>query len=74
MAKYRNGFTDEITLYIMEPEEELVSLRFQAIHSPNTTDVEWWKLGPSPNMTTEEQAQWLKLEGGYKYNSGGIHS
>lgn len=62
MATYRNGESGEITLYIMEPEEEVWILRFIEHHQPDTklprTDL--WR---RPSLT--EVAKDLGLQGGY---------
>lgn len=70
MATYRNGLTGKTALYIMEPEEELETLRFIAVQKNDLND--WKQLKPNHSLTTQEQAQELNLRGGYGYHIQGM--
>jgi hypothetical protein len=65
MAIYRNGATGQISLYIMEPEEELLAFKFRKLHSPDSPqrEIDFWTR--KTKLTKTRQAAMLGLVGGY---------
>jgi len=65
MAIYRNGASGLITLYIMEPEEELLAFKFRRLHSPDVPKQEIDFLTRKTKLTKTRQAAMFGLIGGY---------
>jgi hypothetical protein len=71
----RTNKNGEIVEYVMEPEEELHTLRFLVLHRPLASNnvllaknVLW-----DPRLTLTEQAKELGLRGGYGVHFHGLH-
>jgi hypothetical protein len=67
MAVYRNGLTNQINLFVMEPAEEMAAIRFIKEHKP-----------PAPvrvdyTISLEDQAKRLNLKGGYGIDFSDFH-
>lgn len=69
MAIYRNGASGKISLFVMEPEDEVQSIRFINQHKPGLSKKERRFWLSKTKVSLSVQAAMLGLTGGYNFGT-----